>query len=324
MALMSNERDLTESSKAECNTFIRSEFPPTKESLPTHSTVRLNFFNLVHPSRDQTSNSHEDLLCIDHPLGLRPRTTHRHRRWKEAAVGKHLYVASLRLTAGGETECGGSLIAPNVILTAAHCTVELNGAIKYAVIGSHYNGGTQYGETIKVTKQIVHPKNNPDTNSYDFAIYILDSNSKQTPVKVSFDTVAGSVPTVVRGWGATSEGGNEPSVLEELTINTLTNTKCAQLLSGYNVDSTMICAGGQVGKDSCQGDSGGPLTIQSNGQESLVGVVSWGLGCAEANKPGVYGRISAVKDFIQPYLTSRAAAFQVDAVDVNNSTDIVV
>ncbi|CAK4143996.1 unnamed protein product [Aphanomyces euteiches] len=214
----------------------------------------------------------------------------------EAAVGKHLYVTSLRLSSGDTTECGGSLIAPNVVLTAAHCNVEINGAIKYA------------GETIAIKQQIVHPKYNKNTNAYDFAIFILASNSKQTPVPVSFDTVGANVPVVVRGWGATSEGGSEPNALLELTINTLDNTKCASLLSGYNVDSTMICVGGQAGKDSCQGDSGGPLTIETNGQESLVGVVSWGIGCAEANKPGVYSRISAARDFIEPYLTSSPTA----------------
>ncbi|KAG9405067.1 hypothetical protein AC1031_004169 [Aphanomyces cochlioides] len=241
---------------------------------------------------------------------------------KEAAIGKHLYLASLRLTAGGTTYCGGSLIAPNVILTAAHCTVELNGALKYAVIGTHYNGGTQYGETIAIKQQIVHPKYNRNTNSNDFAIYILASNAKTAPVTVSFDTVAASVPVVVRGWGATSQGGSSPNVLLELTVNSLSNTQCASYLSGYTVDSTMLCAGGQAGKDSCQGDSGGPLTIESSGSEKLVGVVSWGIGCAQANKPGVYSRISAAKDFISPYLPKRVAAFEVDVVEDNNSTDV--
>ncbi|CAK4146938.1 unnamed protein product [Aphanomyces euteiches] len=241
---------------------------------------------------------------------------------KEAAIGKHLYLASLRLTTGGTTYCGGSLIAPNVILTAAHCTVELNGALKYAVIGTHYNGGTTSGETIAIKQQIVHPKYNSNTNTNDFAIYLLASNAKTAPVPVSFDTVGASVPVVVRGWGATSQGGSSPNVLLELTVNSLSNTQCANLLKGYNVDSTMLCAGGQAGKDSCQGDSGGPLTLESSGSEKLVGVVSWGIGCAQANKPGVYSRISAAKDFISPYLPKRVAAFEVDVVEDNNSTDV--
>ncbi|KAF0699670.1 Aste57867_9770 [Aphanomyces stellatus] len=90
----------------------------------------------------------------------------------------------------------------------------------------------------------------------------------------------------------------------EVEVDALDNAKCAQMLAGNTVDKTMLCAGGKAGEDSCQGDSGGPLTIETNGTEVLVGVVSWSLGCAEAGKPGVYGRISEAKDFLAPYLTN--------------------
>ncbi|KAG9405043.1 hypothetical protein AC1031_004144 [Aphanomyces cochlioides] len=183
--------------------------------------------------------------------------------------------------------------------TSAVAQLEIVGG-KEATTGKHFS---KDGEQIRVTKEIKHPKNNANTNSYDFAILILERNSMIPPVQVSFDNVAGGVPTIVRGWGATSSGGSQSNVLFEVEVDALDNTKCGQLLSGAPVDSTMLCAGGKAGEDSCQGDSGGPLTVEQNGSEKLVGVVSWGLGCAQANKPGVYGRISIARDFIEPYVS---------------------
>ncbi|KAG9405044.1 hypothetical protein AC1031_004145 [Aphanomyces cochlioides] len=121
--------------------------------------------------------------------------------------------------------------------------------------------------------------------------------------------VAGEFPQGHKSWRrfrhgeTTSSGGSQSNVLLEVEVDALENTKCASLLSGYTVDDTMICAGGKAGEDSCQGDSDGPLTVEQDGSEKLIGVVSWGLGCAEADKPGVYGRISAARDFIEPYLS---------------------
>ncbi|KAH9111715.1 hypothetical protein LEN26_009170 [Aphanomyces euteiches] len=225
----------------------------------------------------------------------------------EADVGKHLYTTSLRAIADGTTQCGGSLIAPNVVLTSAQCTYRLWSPIKYAVVGSHKNGGNgaQDGETIEVKKLIKHPKFNDGSRAYDFALFILANDSKYAPVKLSFDNVGANVTSFVRGWGLTKFTGSESDVLLEAVATTIDDTTCRKLLpDNYNFDNTMMCAGGKEWQNACNGDSGGPMTIETDQQETLVGVVSWGIGCGKANAPGVYGRISAARDFIEPYLSS--------------------
>ncbi|KAF0717909.1 Aste57867_2024 [Aphanomyces stellatus] len=220
---------------------------------------------------------------------------------KEAAVGKHRYLAGLKRSATATSSCGGSLIAPNVILTAAHCT---GNGLSYAVVGSHYLTGSSDGELVKVIQEIKHPKNNPSTFSNDVAILILERDiTSIAPVEVSFDAVPAGVLTWVRGWGTTSSGGTQSQVLKEVSVAAWDNAKAATALKPQTVDATMLAAGGLAGEDSCQGDSGGPLTIEdSTGSEKIVGVVSWGLGCAVQGKPGVYGRLSTARDFIEPYL----------------------
>ena len=81
-----------------------------------------------------------------------------------------------------------------------------------------------------------------------------------------------------------------------------TATKCEAALAGFDITAGMICAGYDEGAiDTCSGDSGGPMVVErAGGGWILVGVTSWGLGCAQANSPGVYARVSYYKDWITP------------------------
>ncbi|CAG0887922.1 unnamed protein product [Darwinula stevensoni] len=95
----------------------------------------------------------------------------------------------------------------------------------------------------------------------------------------------------VSGWGTLSAGGSSPTILQVVDVYTYTDSNCNSLLGG-GVTSDMICAGvDEGGKDSCQGDSGGPLFL-TGGNQHLVGIVSWGYGCARPRQPGVYAQTS--------------------------------
>jgi trypsin len=108
---------------------------------------------------------------------------------------------------------------------------------------------------------------------------------------------AAGVSSVVSGWGTLSSGSSSlPTQLQAVTVDIVSDAACDSAYASYGgITENMICAavpGG--GKDACQGDSGGPLAV--NGV--LVGLVSWGVGCAEASYPGVYSNVASLRDFV--------------------------
>lgn len=194
--------------------------------------------------------------------------------------------------------CAASLISPNVLLSAAHCVENLN----TVYIGRHnLNVGTEDYETFQVVEKIVHPNFNANKRDYDYVMLRINGNSKYAPVELddgSSDTSMGS-DLIVIGWGWVSIVGPRSNVLLEAEVDSVTNIQCNENYGGKITDR-MLCATRSIDGttyDACQGDSGGPIINKADWK--LVGVVSWGEGCANPDKPGVYARVSNQYEWIK-------------------------
>ncbi len=218
----------------------------------------------------------------------------------DAEVGEFPYIVSLQGSWGHF--CGGSLIASDWVLTAAHCV--RGGSIAKIVVGLHNQKDLNGTESFKPAKVIAHSGYSSSTLDYDFALIQLDGHSSFKPIALNDVTIeipeGSNIESVTSGWGYTKEGGwNLSQVLQKVTVPLVNQETCNQAYRN-GVTDRMICAGfPEGGKDACQGDSGGPLIVkEDNGDHVLVGVVSWGEGCARPNKFGVYSRVSSVIDWI--------------------------
>ena len=225
------------------------------------------------------------------------------------------YPAVAQITFGKGFLCTGTLIAPDTVLSAGHCS-SITGAAGVASPAAYPPqlvdvriGNDRYGtggELVPVSKVTLQP-NYFLTQGYDISLLKLSRNSTKTPVKVSGTSEtslwsAGTLETIV-GWGATEEGGDLPDVLQEAQVPVTTYQDCNDAYDGGIDEKTMICAGyPQGGVDTCQGDSGGPMFGHtSTGALRVVGTTSFGTGCARPGIPGVYARVgdSVLREWIR-------------------------
>ncbi|XP_030843483.1 transmembrane protease serine 9 [Strongylocentrotus purpuratus] len=208
--------------------------------------------------------------------------------------------------------CGATLIDNQWVVSAAHCFEKNPDFSDYEFsVGGHEKADTGEAtrQTFRAQKIIRHEGYKGNGNSNDIALIKLDGlvqyNDYASPACLATSRPSNGVDAYVTGWGALRSGGISPNQLYQVNVPIVSQEACEAAYGSRSIDETMICAGlKEGGKDSCQGDSGGPMVVKNQSGWTLVGVVSWGYGCAAEDYYGVYSDVSYLNPWIQDTMAS--------------------
>ncbi|KAJ8379164.1 hypothetical protein AAFF_G00230760 [Aldrovandia affinis] len=278
--------------------------PVTQHAIKIHNSTNLSKTLCV-------SGRVTSLKCVE--CGSRPQFRMRIVGGNLSRAGQFPWQVSLHFQR--EHLCGGSIIAQRWILTAAHCVYGFAYPSLWVVHVGLIEQPVSGANSLAVEKIMYHARYRPKGLDYDIALIKLAEPLRFTgyvePIclpNFGEQFMEGTM-CWISGWGATVDGGESSVFLHSAPVPLLSSKTCSgpSVYQGF-ITPWMICAGYlEGGTDSCQGDSGGPLACRDSSVWKLVGATSWGQGCAERNKPGVYTRITHSLNWIHQQMEREEA-----------------